>query len=68
MKTLSREKLKVVAARADASEQGNYVLDEQAGDREHRPGRRGHDGCGGGRRLLSVAGGRAHQDAQTDQE
>jgi DNA-binding MarR family transcriptional regulator len=31
MKTLSREKLKVVAARADASEQGSYVLDEQAG-------------------------------------
>jgi MarR family transcriptional regulator, lower aerobic nicotinate degradation pathway regulator len=31
MKTLSREKLKVVAARADASEQGGYVLDEQAG-------------------------------------
>jgi DNA-binding MarR family transcriptional regulator len=31
MKTLSREKLKVVAARADASEQGRYVLDEQAG-------------------------------------
>ncbi|HKA78283.1 MAG TPA: MarR family transcriptional regulator [Pseudolabrys sp.] len=31
MKTLSREKLKVVAARADAPEQGSYVLDEQAG-------------------------------------
>jgi MarR family transcriptional regulator, lower aerobic nicotinate degradation pathway regulator len=31
MKTLSREKLKVVAARADASERGSYVLDEQAG-------------------------------------
>jgi DNA-binding MarR family transcriptional regulator len=31
MKTLSREELKVVAARADASEQGSYVLDEQAG-------------------------------------
>jgi DNA-binding MarR family transcriptional regulator len=30
MKTM-REKLKVVAARADASEQGRYVLDEQAG-------------------------------------
>src|SRR6266851_699659 len=31
MKTLSREKLKVVAARAEAPEQGSYVLDEQAG-------------------------------------
>ncbi len=31
MKTLSREKLSVVAARADASEQRRYVLDEQAG-------------------------------------
>ncbi len=31
MKTLSHEKLKVIAARADASEQGRYVLDEQAG-------------------------------------
>ena len=31
MKTLSREKLKVVAGRTDASEQGSYVLDEQAG-------------------------------------
>ena len=30
MKTLQREKLKVVAA-ADPSEQGRYVLDEQAG-------------------------------------
>ncbi|HET7384047.1 MAG TPA: MarR family transcriptional regulator [Pseudolabrys sp.] len=30
MKTLQREKLKVVAA-ADSSEQGRYVLDEQAG-------------------------------------
>jgi hypothetical protein len=30
MKTLRREKLKVVA-QADSSEQGRYVLDEQAG-------------------------------------
>jgi MarR family transcriptional regulator, lower aerobic nicotinate degradation pathway regulator len=31
MKTLRREKLKVVAPQADSSEQGRYVLDEQAG-------------------------------------
>ncbi len=31
MKTLRQEKLKVVAVQADTSEQGRYVLDEQAG-------------------------------------
>lgn len=31
MKTLQREKLKVVADQADQSEQGRYVLDEQVG-------------------------------------
>ncbi len=31
MKTLRPEKLKVVTAQADSSEQGRYVLDEQAG-------------------------------------
>jgi MarR family transcriptional regulator, lower aerobic nicotinate degradation pathway regulator len=31
MKTLRQEKLKVVAVQADPSEQGRYVLDEQAG-------------------------------------
>jgi MarR family transcriptional regulator, lower aerobic nicotinate degradation pathway regulator len=31
MKTMPREKLKVVASRAGTSEQGRYVLDEQAG-------------------------------------
>src|SRR6476660_8616722 len=31
MKTLRPEKLKVVTAQADASEQGRYVLDEQVG-------------------------------------
>jgi MarR family transcriptional regulator, lower aerobic nicotinate degradation pathway regulator len=31
MKTLRQEKLKVVAGQADPSEQGRYVLDEQAG-------------------------------------
>ena len=31
MKTLQREKLKVVAAPADLAESGRYLLDEQAG-------------------------------------
>ena len=31
MKSLRREKLKVVSAQADSSEQGGYVLDHQAG-------------------------------------
>jgi MarR family transcriptional regulator, lower aerobic nicotinate degradation pathway regulator len=31
MKTLQRDKLKVVAAQSDAPEQGRYVLDDQAG-------------------------------------
>jgi MarR family transcriptional regulator, lower aerobic nicotinate degradation pathway regulator len=31
MKTLRREKLKVVTAQADSSERGGYVLDDQAG-------------------------------------